>query len=330
MDELVDLPSIIWVLVAVVVVIDVIALVDLVRREVRHLPRWVWGLLIVASFPLGLILYVAIGRMPGPRTEVAAAKPDGIVSQAASATIVREGSEPPPAASASMPSVRDDPGPAIVSREGLGKRHDDTWALREVSLVVPEGAVYGLIGPNGAGKTTMLSILAGLRRPTEGTLSVAVPRSAMSVVIDTPRFEPWLSAREVVDLLRHLSAPDLPVERVEAVLEEVGLADAMDRRVGGFSRGMLQRVGLAAGLVSPPQLLVLDEPSSALDPAGRREVLDLIGLLAQRTTVLLSRRRGRARRQVRHAAGSTYVGGRHRRIRADVGAPSRASPPMTP
>lgn len=94
----------------------------------------------------------------------------------------------------------------------------------------------------------------------------------------------------MVDLARHLTSPELPGGRVEEVLAEVGLADAIDRRVGGFSRGMLQRTGLAAGLVAHPELLILDEPPSALDPAGRREVLDLFGRLAARgsTTVVLS------------------------------------------
>src|SRR5690606_25986948 len=126
---------------------------------------------------------------------------------------------------------------------------------------------YGLIGPNGAGKTTMLSILAGLRRPTEGDFHLDVDKRDVGVVVDTPQFEPWLTGREVIDLARNLTAPDLPVDRVDAVLEEVGLAAAADRHVGGYSRGMLQRLGLAGGLVGDPQLLILDEPSSALDPA---------------------------------------------------------------
>ena len=106
--------------------------------------------------------------------------------------------------------------------------------------------------------------------------------------MDTPLFEPWLTAREVVDLARHLTAPSVPADRVEEVLVEVGLGDATDRRNGGFSRGMLQRLGLASCLVGDPEVLLLDEPSSALDPAGRREVLDLIGRLARTKTVMLS------------------------------------------
>jgi ABC-2 type transport system ATP-binding protein len=110
----------------------------------------------------------------------------------------------------------------------------------------------------------------------------------MAVLVDTPHFEPWLSAREVVDLARHLVAPDRDGDAVDLALSQVGLADAADRRCGGFSRGMLQRLGLATCLVGDPEVLLLDEPSSALDPAGRREVLDLIGQLARSTTVVLS------------------------------------------
>jgi ABC-2 type transport system ATP-binding protein len=169
----------------------------------------------------------------------------------------------------------------------VGKVYGDAVALADVDLLVPRGATYGLIGPNGAGKTTMLSILAGLRRPTTGEVHLGVERHRIASLVDTPLFEPWLTAREVVDLARHLVAADLPEDRVEVALAEVGLTDAADRRTGGFSRGMLQRLGLAACLVGDPDVLLLDEPSSALDPAGRREVLDLIGQLSHTKTVVL-------------------------------------------
>lgn len=115
-----------------------------------------------------------------------------------------------------------------------------------------------------------------------------VDRSQVAVMVDTPLFEPWLTAREVVSLAKHLTARDLPAARIDHVLERVGLAAAADRRTEGFSRGMLQRLGLAAALVGDPQVLILDEPSSALDPAGRREVLDLIGELSGAITIMLS------------------------------------------
>jgi ABC-2 type transport system ATP-binding protein len=176
----------------------------------------------------------------------------------------------------------------VVSTRGLGKRYGGVTALDDVDLTVPGGSVYGLVGPNGAGKTTLLSILAGLRRPTAGHVELAVPRERMAVVPDSPSFEPWLTAREVVTLARSLAglAPD--PEPVAGVLRRAGLDDAADRRTGGFSRGMLQRLGLAAAMAGDPALLVLDEPAAALDPAGRRDVLDLVASLRGGTTVIFS------------------------------------------
>jgi ABC-2 type transport system ATP-binding protein len=260
-------------------VIVVACLVDLSRREVRHLPKWAWALVIVlGNVPVGPLVYVLVGRIPAGEEPA--------------------GDQPPPPAPGAIiapttPTLAPPVGwrggtDAVITTRGLGKRYGDTDALADVDLDVPRGATYGLIGPNGAGKTTMLSILAGLRRPTSGSLELAVPRTAIGTLVDTPQFEPWLTAREVVDLARHLTAPHLPRARVTEVLVEVGLADALDRRTGGFSRGMLQRLGLASCLVGDPDVLIMDEPSSALDPAGRREVLDLIGRLAHTKTVLLS------------------------------------------
>jgi ABC-2 type transport system ATP-binding protein len=171
---------------------------------------------------------------------------------------------------------------------GLTKQYGAHTALANVNLVVPTGSVYGLVGPNGAGKTTLLSILAGLRTPTRGTVHTDIPHERIAVVPDTPAFDPWLTAREVVALSRHLTAPDIPEPRDRETLADAGLADAADRRVGGFSRGMLQRLGLAAAVVTEPQLLILDEPSSALDPAGRRDVLDFVASRRGRATVLFS------------------------------------------
>jgi ABC-2 type transport system ATP-binding protein len=260
-------------------------LVDLSRRDVRHLPKWAWALVIVlGNFPIGAVVYLVVGRVP-PGTSPAATAPSADLPQRAAGQGVDRTASLAASDLAEAPSLD---GPAVIRTHALGKRYGDTDALAEVDLAVPRGSTYGLIGPNGAGKTTMLSILAGLRRPTSGTIDLAVPRRALGVLVDTPQFEPWLTAREVVDLARHLTAPELPRERVDEVLIETGLADALDRRTGGFSRGMLQRLGLAACLVGDPQVLVLDEPSSALDPAGRREVLDLIGRLAHTKTVLLS------------------------------------------
>lgn len=272
-------PIAVWIVLAVIVVIVAAGLIDLVRHDVRHLPKPVWAAIIVISFPLGLILYFAIGRV----SYEAAVEPTPSVPEGS-------GLNGPPeiAPATAAPQRAGVSAVSVITTDGLGKVYGDTVALADVDLVVPRGSTYGLIGPNGAGKTTMLSILSGLRRPTSGTVELAVPRTALGVLVDTPLFEPWLSAREVVDLARNLTAPELPAARTVQILGEVGLADVADRRVGGFSRGMLQRLGLAACLVGDPAVLLLDEPSSALDPAGRREVLDLIGRLAHTKTVLLS------------------------------------------
>jgi ABC-2 type transport system ATP-binding protein len=176
----------------------------------------------------------------------------------------------------------------MISTSGLTKRYGDHVALDGVNLAVAEGSVYGLVGPNGAGKTTLLAVLSGLRRPTGGSLHIAAPRPRMALLPDTPMFDPWLTGREVVALARSLVHAPAPAERIDDVLQDAGLTEAAGRRVGGYSRGMLQRLGIAATVVGEPDLLLLDEPASALDPAGRREVLDLLARLRGRATILLS------------------------------------------
>jgi len=171
----------------------------------------------------------------------------------------------------------------VVEAHGITKRYGETLALDAVDISVQRGSVYGLVGPNGAGKTTILGILAGLRKPTAGTFSVNAERVA--VLPDTPQFDPWMTAREVVSLARNLAMSDADTD---AVLARTGLLDVAARRVGGFSRGMLQRLGLAAAVVGNPDLLLLDEPAAALDPAGRREVLDMVSALRGDSTIIFS------------------------------------------
>ncbi len=176
----------------------------------------------------------------------------------------------------------------MLSTHALTKRYRGATALDGVDLAVPDGTVYGLVGPNGAGKTTLLAVLAGLRRPTSGRVDTGVERHRLALLPDTPQFEPWLTGREVVALATRLSAPAAPAVDIDAILRDAGLAEAATRRVGGYSRGMLQRLGIAATVAGRPELLLLDEPASALDPAGRREVLDLIGDLRGHASVVMS------------------------------------------
>jgi ABC-2 type transport system ATP-binding protein len=172
----------------------------------------------------------------------------------------------------------------MIRTHRLSKTYGQTAALDAVDIRVAAGSVYGLVGPNGAGKTTLLGLLSGLRTATAGTMELGTDRIA--VLPDTPHFDSWLTAREVVDLARDLGGN--ASRPVDELLELTGIADAADRAVGGFSRGMLQRLGLAATLVGDPELVLLDEPCSALDPLGRREVLDLIARLRGEATIVFS------------------------------------------
>ena len=194
-------------------------------------------------------------------------------------------------------SVAPNDSPAVELR-GLTKRFGDTLALDRVDLQVQPGAVFGFLGRNGAGKTTALRILSGLARPTAGTARLLghdvehapdVVRSRIGFLPDVPGFYPWMTAREYLHFAGRLFGLDSATldTRASALLEMAGLA-GVDTRVGGFSRGMKQRLGIAQALINAPSLLMLDEPTSALDPIGRREVLEMVASLRGRTTVFFS------------------------------------------
>jgi ABC-2 type transport system ATP-binding protein len=174
-----------------------------------------------------------------------------------------------------------------VTTSGLTRDYGGT-GLFDVDLLVPRGSIYGLVGLNGAGKTTLLSLLSGIRRPDRGAVSMSIGRNLVAVCPDVPEFDGWLTAYEVVDLARSLVAPAARGQDVAAALQAAGLADSAGRRVGGFSRGMVQRLGLACALVGDPELLILDEPTSALDPAGRAEMLGLVAAMRGRRSVIFS------------------------------------------
>jgi len=187
--------------------------------------------------------------------------------------------------------------PAIELR-GLTKVFRNTVALDHVDLVVRAGTVFGFLGRNGAGKTTALRILSGLARPTAGTARVLghdvtqatdAVRARIGFLPDVPGFYPWMTAREYLEFAGRLFGLDAATldARARALLEMAGLA-SVTTQVGGFSRGMKQRLGIAQALINAPSLLMLDEPTSALDPIGRREVLEMVASLRGRTTVFFS------------------------------------------
>jgi ABC-2 type transport system ATP-binding protein len=171
-------------------------------------------------------------------------------------------------------------------------------ALRGLSLDIPAGHVYGLLGPNGSGKSTTLKILLGLVTPTSGTTEIfGVPSDRVSSRVDVgflpenPYFYKFLTGAETISFYGKLCGLGGGVlkDRVNELLDLVGLNDAGDRRVGSYSKGMLQRIGLAQAMVHDPRLLILDEPTAGVDPAGSRQIRDLIlELKARGKTILLT------------------------------------------
>ena len=177
---------------------------------------------------------------------------------------------------------------------GLRKRYGRRQAVEDVSFEVRRGEVLGLLGPNGAGKTSVIKMLLGLVRPDAGDVMLlgrpATDPTARSLVGYLPelfRYQPWLSASEVLRLHVRLSGVDVSPDEQRACLSLVGLADRAGDRVGGFSKGMQQRLGLAVALVARPELVVLDEPTSALDPLGRVDVRDIVLELRSRNVAVL-------------------------------------------
>ncbi|MDE3075579.1 MAG: ABC transporter ATP-binding protein [Chloroflexota bacterium] len=182
------------------------------------------------------------------------------------------------------------PGQAAIATEGLRKLYGSKVALHGLTLEVPRGEVFGFLGPNGAGKTTAVKVLTGLSRPTDGTgtllgrpIGDREARRRLGFLPELFRFQEWLSANEVLTLHADLCRmPGIERERrIPKVLELVGLPDAANQRVGTFSKGMQQRLGLAQALLHQPELIILDEPTSALDPLGRRDVRTVIQRLKQ-------------------------------------------------
>ena len=187
--------------------------------------------------------------------------------------------------------------PLIIETRGLTKRFGRRAAVEDVDLSVPAGCAFGFLGHNGAGKTTVIRLLVGLTRPDAGTIRIAgrpldISRAdvlaRVGAVIEEPRFHNHLTGREN---LRVITAARGPRSRrlVEPALERVGLGDRGDDRVGTYSQGMRQRLGIARCLLADPELIILDEPMNGLDPGGIQELRGLIaGLVAERRTVFIS------------------------------------------
>jgi ABC-2 type transport system ATP-binding protein len=186
-----------------------------------------------------------------------------------------------------------------ILTQGLKKGYGKVQALQGLDLCVQPGSVFGFLGPNGAGKTTTIRILTGLAEATSGKayingLDIAKNRDEISRLTgylpEDPLFYPWMTPVEFLEFTGRIygfSPPELK-RRISELLDLTGLTGAAKRRTGGFSRGMRQRLGMAQALINHPQILLLDEPASALDPAGRREMLELIKEMGSKTTVLMS------------------------------------------
>jgi ABC-2 type transport system ATP-binding protein len=171
----------------------------------------------------------------------------------------------------------------VIKTEGLCKYFRDKKALEDLNLEISKGVIFGYLGPNGAGKTTTIRVLLNLAKPTRGTayiLGEDIRRSRnylrkIGFLPDVPNFYNFFTAREFLSFIGDITGIEDPKRKIEEVLELVGLRNERGK-IGTYSRGMKQRLGIAQALLSDPEILILDEPTSSLDPQGRKEVLDLI------------------------------------------------------
>ena len=183
----------------------------------------------------------------------------------------------------------------VIQTDALTKRYGRVLAVDQLSLQVPRGHVFGLLGPNGAGKTTFMGMLLGLVRPTSGSFSLlganGVGMDALrriGAIVETPAFYPYLSGRRNLAYFQGVMGRKDPGE-LDTLLDRVGLADRAGDAFKTYSLGMKQRLGLAYALLGDPELLILDEPTNGMDPAGMAEVRDLIRSLgSEGRTVLIS------------------------------------------
>jgi ABC-2 type transport system ATP-binding protein len=201
-----------------------------------------------------------------------------------------------PALNRTDPTAPED---AAILCRGLSKEYGEIRALDGLDLAVPRGSVFGFLGRNGAGKTTTMRLLAGLAFPSAGrawidgmetTSADRLSRKGFGYLPQDPAFYSWMNAREYLDYAGKIQ--ELPAEarkrQIEELLELSDLKEASRRRIGGFSGGMLQRLGIAQAMIGNPPVLLLDEPTSSLDPAGRHEVLAMISKVSGDRTVFFS------------------------------------------
>ncbi len=185
----------------------------------------------------------------------------------------------------------------VVETSGLTKRFGERVAVANVDLHVPRGSAFGYLGPNGAGKTTLIRMLLGLTHATAGTMQLLgrpVPEertaalARVGAIVEEPRFHRHLTGRENLTVIAAAREPEAH-GRIDGALARVGLSERADERVKRYSLGMRQRLGVARSLLADPELLILDEPTNGLDPAGIHEFRDMIrGFVAEGRTVLLS------------------------------------------
>jgi len=263
------------------------ALYDLFQedRRVRGDSKIVWALIIAFVNLLGPLCYFFVGRDDSRGAET------GGVAGPATASIARILDTWPRLAQTTD---------AAVATTNLTKRYGGgVVALEGLNLNVPSGSVFGFLGPNGAGKTTTLRLLTGLATATNGSGTVAgisiggtggeLARN-IGYLDQDPRFYGWMRGRELLNMVGQLHCLHGAAlrQRVGEVLEIVGLTDAASRRIGGYSGGMRQRLGIGQALINQPRVLFLDEPVSSLDPEGRRDVLGIISRLRGTATVFMS------------------------------------------
>lgn len=184
---------------------------------------------------------------------------------------------------------------SLLEVSELGKRFGTNAAVEGLSFNISQGRCMALLGPNGAGKTTTLKMLSGLMEPSSGTIRFIDEtrtdiRESIGYLPQYPSFFNWMSGKEFLEFTARLArmSSKAAVSRADELLERVGLKAAAKRKIGGYSGGMKQRLGLAQAIIHRPKLLILDEPVSALDPQGRREVMELLREMKRETTVLFS------------------------------------------